>query len=72
MNYTVIGDTVNVCARLEALAGDHVEDRHVTILVSGEVVEAVGDAFEFEVIGDQFVKGREQAVSVWRLIKAIG
>ncbi|MEP4199285.1 MAG: adenylate/guanylate cyclase domain-containing protein [Aliishimia sp.] len=70
MNYTVIGDTVNVCARLEALAGSHAEDRDVTILVSSEVVEAVGNAFVFEPIGDQFVKGREQAVSVWRLVGA--
>lgn len=70
MNYTVIGDTVNVCARIEALAGVHAEDRHATVLVSDEVVEAVGEAFVFESIGDQFVKGREQAVTVWRLIRA--
>jgi adenylate cyclase len=70
MNYTVIGDTVNVCARIEALAGAYTENRHATVLVSGEVVEAVGKAFEFESIGDQFVKGREQAVTVWRLFRA--
>lgn len=72
MNYTVIGDTVNVCARIEALAGAHAADRHATVLVSGEVVEAVGEAFVFESIDDQFVKGREQAVTVWRLIRAAG
>ena len=72
MNYTVIGDTVNVCARLEALAGDLIEDRDVTTLVSREVVEAVGDAFEFELIGDQMVKGRKQEVSVWRLVRIVG
>ena len=72
MNYTVIGDTVNVCARIEALAGAHTEDRPATVLVSGEVVEAVGKAFVFEPIGDQFVKGREQAVSVWRLVGVTG
>ncbi len=72
MNYTVIGDTVNVCARIEALAGAHAEDQHATILVSGEVVDATGEAFVFESIGDQFVKGREQAVTVWRLVRAAG
>ena len=70
MNYTVIGDTVNVCARIEALAGAHAKDRHATVLVSGEVVEAVGEGFVFESIGDQLVKGREQAVTVWRLVRA--
>jgi adenylate cyclase len=72
MNYTVIGDTVNVCARIEALASAHVEDRQATILVSGEVVKAVGSAFEFDAIGDEFVKGRAQAVSVLRLVRAAG
>ena len=70
MNYTVIGDTVNVCARIEALAGAYTENRHATVLVSGEVVEAIGKAFEFESTGDRFVKGREQAVTVWRLFRA--
>jgi len=70
MNYTVIGDTVNVCARIEALAGAHTDGRPATILVSGDVVDAVGDAFVFEPIGDQHVKGREQAVTVFRLMRA--
>jgi adenylate cyclase len=72
MNYTVIGDTVNVCARLETLAGGHIEDRVATVLVSDNVVEAVGNEFEFEPIGDHKVKGRDQPVSVWRLVGATG
>lgn len=70
MNYTVIGDTVNVCARIETLAGAHTDGRPATILVSGDVVDAVGDAFVFEPIGDKHVKGREQPVSVLRLVRA--
>lgn len=70
MNYTVIGDTVNVCARIEALAGAHTNGRPATILVSSDVVDAVGGAFDFEPIGDQHVKGREQPVSVLRLVRA--
>ncbi len=70
MNYTVIGDTVNVCARVEALAGAYTEGRPATILASRAVADAVGDAFVFAPIGDQFVKGREEAVSVLRLIRA--
>ncbi len=70
MNYTVIGDTVNVCARIETLAGSHTDGRPATILVSGNVADAVGDVFVFEPIGDQHVKGREQAVSVLRLVRA--
>ncbi len=68
MNYTVIGDTVNVCARIEALASDYVDDRRVTILVSGEVVEAAGDGFRFESLGNVAVKGRAKGVAICRLV----
>ena len=68
MNYTVIGDTVNVCSRIEELAGKQTGDELVTILVSSEVVAAAGDGFRFEPLGDHLVKGRKQTVSIWRLV----
>jgi adenylate cyclase len=68
MNYTVIGDTVNVCSRIEKLAGKQAGDEPVTILVSSEVVAAAGDGFRFEPLGDRLVKGRKQTVSIWRLV----
>jgi adenylate cyclase len=67
MNYTVIGDTVNVCARLESLTGEFDEGRPVTILVSGEVVAAAGEGFIFEPLGERSVKGRARPVEIWRL-----
>jgi adenylate cyclase len=67
MNYTVIGDTVNVCSRLESLTGEFDEGRPVTILVSGEVVAAAGDGFLFEPLGERTVKGRARPVEIWRL-----
>ena len=67
MNYTVIGDTVNVCSRLELVASDFIGDAPVVILVSGEVVSAVGDAFLFESLGEATVKGRARPVAIWRL-----
>ncbi len=68
MNYTVIGDTVNVCSRIEKLCGEYAQDGHATILVSGDVVAAAGDGFRFEPIGDRQVKGRAQSVAIWRLL----
>ncbi|MFO0994147.1 MAG: adenylate/guanylate cyclase domain-containing protein [Hyphomicrobiales bacterium] len=67
MNYTVIGDTVNVCSRIEEIAGTVANHEPVTILVSSAVVNAVGNSFVFEPLGDRTVKGRKQTVSVWRL-----
>jgi adenylate cyclase len=69
MNYTVIGDTVNVCARIESLAGEFDDGRPATILVSGEVVAAAGDGFAFQRIGERMVKGRAQPVEIWRLME---
>lgn len=68
MNYTVIGDTVNVCSRVESLCGDFDDGRPAIILVSGDVVRAAGDAFAFEPLGERSVKGRAQPVEIWRLV----
>jgi adenylate cyclase len=70
MNYTVIGDTVNVCARIETLAGDFIGSRAATILASGDVVAAAGAGFVFEPIGDHTVRGRARSVEIWRLVGA--
>jgi class 3 adenylate cyclase len=63
---------VNVCARIEALASDYIGDEAVTILVSGDVVQAAGAGFRFEPLGDVTVKGREQSVAIWRLVGEAG
>ncbi len=68
MNYTVIGDTVNVCSRVEEIAGTLADHEPVTILVSSEVVRAAGNGFIFEPLGDHTVKGRTQTVSICRLL----
>ncbi len=52
MEYTVIGDTVNVAARLEALAGPG------QILLSHSTREAIGEAFPCEPAGTQELMGR--------------
>jgi len=72
MNFTVIGDTVNVCSRIEKLCGEYAQDGTATILVSGDVVAAAGDGFRFEPIGDRQVKGRARSVEIWRLVGEAG
>ena len=72
MNYTVIGDTVNTCSRIEKLTGDlmdrDVEDHcKAFIVISEQVAQAVKHKFVVEPAGDFTVKGRVNRVIVYRL-----
>jgi class 3 adenylate cyclase len=63
-DYSVMGDTVNLAARLEDLseAGE--------ILVGEDTYRLTGPLFEFEAIKPVMLKGKEKLVKVYRLLKA--
>lgn len=61
MEYTAIGDVVNVAARLEAIA------RPMQILVSSATKDAVGDAFDFVEVGERVLSGRQDPVELWEV-----
>ncbi len=67
-DYTCIGDTVNVAARLES-ANKFYGTR---ILVSGATRAQVGDAFVFRPLGGVRVKGKHQAVPIFELLGRAG
>ncbi|NNE21389.1 MAG: adenylate/guanylate cyclase domain-containing protein, partial [Rhizobiales bacterium] len=67
MNYTVIGDTVNTCSRIEKLAGDLDAGEATIILVSDATAAELDDGFEVEAAGEFQLKGREKPVTVYRL-----
>ena len=68
INYTVVGDTVNTTQRLEALGKEVAPDDEVTVLISETTRNALPDDFEVEPAGSFQVKGREEPVSVYRLL----
>ncbi len=69
INYTVVGDTVNTCSRIEDLC-DGIDDgtNPAIILVSEEVVAETGDRFVFEPAGSFRVKGKSKALKVFALV----
>jgi len=67
INYTIVGDTVNTCQRLEALGREFDRGEAATILVSERVASAVGEALAVEPVGDYEVKGRSEPVEAFRL-----
>jgi adenylate cyclase len=62
--YTVIGDTVNFAARLEALN----KEFHSQFLISDAVHDALGEACSDAVsLGEVQIRGYERPVTVWKL-----
>ena len=64
MNYTAIGDAVNVAARLQSNAPPG------EVLVSGSTYALIADRVEAERLAPLQVKGRQQPVEVYRLLGA--
>ncbi len=64
INFTVIGDTVNTCARIESLGSQIDDGSRVLAMASQETVDAAGDGFQTRKLGAFSVKGRAKKVEV--------
>ena len=64
MDYTIIGDTVNLASRLQDLT----KEFGVSILTSESTRAKVQDVFKFRSIGSIHVKGREQPVDAFEAL----
>lgn len=59
MDYTAIGDVVNVAERLESVA------KGGQVLISSQLYEQVKDRFRAEFLGEQSLKGRQDKMKVF-------
>jgi class 3 adenylate cyclase/tetratricopeptide (TPR) repeat protein len=63
MDYTAIGDTTNLAARMESSAEPG------TILISPNTYKQIRQYFIFEPMGKTKVKGKEEALDVYKLVR---
>lgn len=66
-NYSALGDTVNVAARIEGLT----KDLGRKIIITDAVVNRLGERFQFDPLGEHKLKGHSP-VSVWGIRTAKG
>jgi adenylate cyclase len=65
LEYTLIGDTVNLAARLESTT----KDAGVPLLVSSTTAELLGEGYETRPLGNVTVKGKTESTSVYTVQK---
>jgi adenylate cyclase len=66
MEYTVVGDTVNLAARLEAVA------KPGQILISSAILTKLGEAVGARPLGRMRVKGKEEEIEVYDVVAVRG
>lgn len=77
MEYTVIGDTVNIASRLESfdkdfeLMGKETGDITCRILIGEETLTHLGDRFITRKVGEVALKGKESKISIYIVDKLV-
>ncbi|OGR66569.1 MAG: hypothetical protein A2X31_04420 [Elusimicrobia bacterium GWB2_63_22] len=64
VQYTIIGDAVNVASRMESANKDYGTD----LIVSQPVYLATGDHYEFRDIGEKPIRGRTEPVHIYQVL----
>jgi len=67
MNYTAVGDAINVGQRLEALGKTLAPEAETVVLISGAVALRLGPAFRLTPMGAHAMKGHPHPVEVFRV-----
>ncbi|KZL25027.1 Adenylate cyclase 1 [Pseudovibrio sp. Ad37] len=70
-NYTIVGDAVNVCSRLQSLGGTISSVKGACVVLSGETVEKAGRPDNVTHRGSHDIRGRKGKVEVWQLNSTI-
>lgn len=68
LNYSVLGDTVNVAARLESLNKEIQEHNPYDLLVSTETLSCLKHQYHSHLVGKHPLKGRESSTLVFSIL----
>jgi adenylate cyclase len=68
LNFSVVGDTVNIAARLEAMNKDLKQDNPYRLLITGETFEHVRDRYDGKLVKQVQVRGREKQTDVYTIL----
>ena len=67
MNFTVVGDTVNIAERLQTMGKEVDPEAAAVVLVSGATADLLDDLAALTPLGPRPLRGREEAVEIYRL-----
>lgn len=71
INYTIVGDAVNIASRIDSLAKEIATDEDCIVLVSSDTCDHAQSAskedYELSPMGEQEIRGRQGTVRVFRL-----
>lgn len=71
INYTIVGDAVNIASRIDSLAKEIARDEDCIVLVSGDTCEHAQsdseEAYTLSAMGEQEIRGRQGTVKIFRL-----
>lgn len=70
VNYTIVGDSVNVCHRIETLGKVVAPDCEICILASADTLSDLTAAPALIEAGEHYLRGRTAPVRLWRLLSA--
>jgi class 3 adenylate cyclase len=69
VNYTVVGDTVNVAERIESMSRNLIDpDHEAGLLISDEVAALVDDCFQLRVVDRCQLKGKSEPVALHEVL----
>ncbi|MEB3214217.1 MAG: adenylate/guanylate cyclase domain-containing protein [Leptolyngbyaceae bacterium] len=71
LNYSIVGDTVNVASRIQNINKTVNDDNPYKILVSQATYDYVGDRYAGHPVGHALLRGRQQRVLVYSILQDV-